>query len=153
GPCCRESWPYPGQGDPGYHIRWLTARPRDDLTSWPHAMNTSVAAFVETLLASRVLDPAQRDEFAREGLARLGDLGALTDELLRRGWLTRFQLTEMEKGRGKELVCGQYLLLEGLGEGGMGRVFKARHRRMRRVVALKVIHKDLVADPRAVLRF
>ena len=80
-------------------------------------------------------------------------MAALTDELLRRGWLTRFQLTEIERGRGKDLVCGQYVLLEGLGEGGMGRVFKARHRRMKRVVALKFIHKHLLTHPLAVQRF
>ena len=116
-------------------------------------MNTTIATFVETLLESRVLDPAQQEEFSREGLARLGDLAAVTDELLRRGWLTHFQLAELERGRGHGLVRGQYLLLESLGEGGMGRVFKARHRRMRRVVALKFIHKHLLTDPRAVQRF
>ena len=116
-------------------------------------MNTTIATFVETLLESRVLDPAQQEEFSREGLARLGDLAALTDELLRRGWLTHFQLAELERGRGHGLVRGQYLLLESLGEGGMGRVFKARHRRMKRVVALKFIHKHLLTDPRAVQRF
>lgn len=36
---------------------------------------------------------------------------------------------------------GQYELLDKLGEGGMGQVFKARHVLMNRVVALKVIHE------------
>jgi serine/threonine protein kinase len=48
---------------------------------------------------------------------------------------------------------GQYELLEKLGEGGMGQVFKARHRLMDRVVALKVIHKQLLEHPGAVQRF
>src|SRR5262245_5750295 len=116
-------------------------------------MNTSVATFIETLLESQVLDPAQQAEFARAGLAHSGDLGVLTDELLRRGWLTRFQLTQMQTGRSKDLVRGPYVLLESLGAGGMGRVFKARHRRMRRVVALKFIHEDLISNPLAVQRF
>src|SRR5207244_1096650 len=109
--------------------------------------NISIAIFVQTLLEIRVLDSAQQEAFLREGLADFGDLGALTDELLRRGWLTQFQLAELELGRGKDLVRGQYVLLEGLGEGGMGRVFKARHRRMKRVVAMKFIHKHLLANP------
>jgi serine/threonine protein kinase len=48
---------------------------------------------------------------------------------------------------------GQYELLEKLGEGGMGQVFKARHRLMERVVALKVIHKHLLEHAGAVQRF
>jgi tRNA A-37 threonylcarbamoyl transferase component Bud32 len=48
---------------------------------------------------------------------------------------------------------GQYDLLKKLGEGGMGQVFKARHRLMNRVVALKVIHKRHLDRPGAVERF
>ena len=47
----------------------------------------------------------------------------------------------------------RYRVLAKLGEGGMGIVYKAEHRRMERSVALKVISKNLVANPSAVLRF
>src|SRR5262245_6169820 len=92
-------------------ISWqsLAASPGSMSRLRPHVMKNFIANFVETLLASGVLDPAQREEFSREGLAHLGDLGSLTDELLRRGWLTRFQLAELTLGGGKGLVCGQYL--------------------------------------------
>jgi hypothetical protein len=40
-----------------------------------------------------------------------------------------------------------------LGVGGMGMVFKAEHRLMRRAVALKVIHRHLLSRPEAVERF
>src|SRR5262249_48065049 len=46
-----------------------------------------------------------------------------------------------------------YEILECLGEGGMGRVFKARHRRLHRLVALKVIRNERLANPEAVRRF
>src|SRR5262249_48418395 len=54
---------------------------------------------------------------------------------------------------GAELVVGEYLLLEQLGEGGMGHVFKARHQLMNRVVALKIIRKELLAQGDALQRF
>jgi serine/threonine protein kinase len=48
---------------------------------------------------------------------------------------------------------GQYQLLEALGSGGMGQVFKARHRLMDRTVALKVIHPRYLRHPAAARRF
>ncbi len=47
----------------------------------------------------------------------------------------------------------RYRVLEVLGEGGMGIVYKAEHRVMKRAVALKVIAAHLVAHPEAVARF
>jgi serine/threonine protein kinase len=54
---------------------------------------------------------------------------------------------------GPGAVLGQYLLLELLGEGGMGRVWKARHQLMQRLVALKVIQGHFLADAGTVARF
>ena len=78
---------------------------------------------------------------------------ALGKELLRRQWLTLYQLKEFQKGRAKGLFLGPYLVLDLLGEGGMGRVFKARHQRLGREVALKIIRKEKLSNPVAVSRF
>ncbi len=50
-------------------------------------------------------------------------------------------------------VLGNYLLLEALGEGGMGRVFTARHRLMKRLVAVKVLAPELFRSAGARARF
>jgi serine/threonine protein kinase len=47
----------------------------------------------------------------------------------------------------------RYRVLQLLGRGGMGAVYKAEHQLMRRLVALKVIDQGLTSDPAAVERF
>jgi formylglycine-generating enzyme required for sulfatase activity/serine/threonine protein kinase len=113
----------------------------------------SVANFVKVMQESQLLDAAHLEELTGDLQARFPDPKALARELVRRGWLTAYQVNQLWKGRGKELVLGPYLLLDNLGEGGMGQVFKARHRLMDRVVALKVIREERLADPDAVRRF
>src|SRR5260221_14583175 len=64
--------------------------------------------------------------------------------------------TPATDGSSTQLILGQigqYDLLLKLGEGGMGQVYKARHRLMDQVVALKVIHQRALDRPDAVERF
>jgi serine/threonine-protein kinase len=58
-------------------------------------------------------------------------------------------LTRLQPGQ----TLGQYRILQRLGAGGMGEVYKAIHLAMDRVVALKVLGPNMVQDPRARARF
>jgi eukaryotic-like serine/threonine-protein kinase len=48
---------------------------------------------------------------------------------------------------------GQYRLVKRLGAGGMGEVYLAEHRMLKRPCAIKLIHPDRAGDPRALARF
>ncbi|TXT18746.1 MAG: serine/threonine protein kinase bacterial, partial [Planctomycetota bacterium] len=67
--------------------------------------------------------------------------------------LTKFQAQQLYDGEGKSLTLGNYVILDKLGQGGMGVVLKARHRRMERLVALKVIAPLVVQNQIALQRF
>ncbi|MCA9220815.1 MAG: serine/threonine protein kinase, partial [Planctomycetales bacterium] len=59
----------------------------------------------------------------------------------------------MLSGSRDPLRLGEYTVVDRLGGGGMGQVFKAVHRRLERVVALKIIAPSILKDERAVKRF
>lgn len=51
------------------------------------------------------------------------------------------------------VIADRYLVSKLLGEGGMGRVYLARHVRLPQQAAIKVLHQDMVKDAGAVARF
>jgi len=79
----------------------------------------------------------------------------LANDLIRAGLLTRFQAKQMRAGKYKSFtLAGKYQLLELLGVGGMGAVYLCEHNFMRRLVAVKVLPMDKIAnDKTAVARF
>ena len=102
--------------------------------------------FRETVLASRLLQPDQLE--AAEAEARIAGIdrnkapadwdGAVADSLVAKGLLTKFQARELLAGRTR-FRLGHYTVLDEIGRGGMGQVFRAEHAMMGREVALKVL--------------
>src|SRR5580704_15635011 len=81
------------------------------------------------------------------------DAEELVRELVRQRKLTKFQAEEVWRGKGRSIVLGNYLLLDKIGQGGMGAVYKAEHRRMHRIVAIKMLPAAMTSDPAAIARF
>jgi len=72
---------------------------------------------------------------------------SLVNELIRAEKLTPYQVGRIREGKVRGLTIAQYAILEPIGSGGMGQVFKARHRSMDRIVALKVLPGGVIESP------
>ncbi len=67
--------------------------------------------------------------------------------------LTLWQAQQVLAGRTAGFKVDRYILLELIGQGGMGRVYLARDTRLNRRVALKILAPERINNPRALARF
>jgi|SRR5262245_1456601 len=111
------------------------------------------ARIVNALADTRLLRQDRYQELVGALLPRCDDWAILGRELIYRGWLTPHQIRLLMAGRARELVLGNYVLLEPIGEGGMGRIFRARNWKFDTVAAVKVIRSERARDPASVGRF
>jgi response regulator RpfG family c-di-GMP phosphodiesterase/serine/threonine protein kinase len=80
-------------------------------------------------------------------------LEELLPQLVECGLLTEYQANRIDAGTTFGLVLGNYRVLDRLGAGGMGVVFRAEHIRMRKQVAIKVLPLGPEQDARLLRRF
>lgn len=73
--------------------------------------------------------------------------------LVKRGLLSKLQARLLLSGKYKGFIIGPYVIRDEIGKGGMGAVYLAEHRSLRRQVALKILLGDKVNQPGAVDRF
>lgn len=68
---------------------------------------------------------------------------------------TQSQATGSTGGAAEDepILSDRYIILSEIGSGGMGRVFKARHKLINRIVAVKVLHEHLLTDSMSKRRF
>jgi serine/threonine protein kinase len=112
-------------------------QPEDGSTDQSHATQAPGAGHAPSTHAFSHYDPgmSSRSRPAHDG-------GAMTENrvgvVVGGQWLTSL---------------GDYELVESIATGGMGQVFKAQHRMMKRWVALKVLPPEISSSPKALQRF
>src|SRR4051794_31250115 len=129
-----------------------------------HARPTETVAIEDRALIQQLIDElltcsliladdwhAIGDEQRDWVLAAL-DQNDLIDRLVERELLTDYQGSRIKAGTVYGLVLGNYRVLDRVGAGGMGIVFKAEHTLLRRIVALKVLPLSRDQDSRMLLR-
>jgi serine/threonine protein kinase len=117
----------------------------------------SVADFVAVVKKSGlVADDRLRTEVEHitAGTPRPATADQMAVALVRAGLITRFQARQLKAGRYKRFnLAGKYRLLELLGVGGMGAVYLCEHVFMKRLVAIKILPTEKMAEPGNVDRF
>jgi response regulator RpfG family c-di-GMP phosphodiesterase/serine/threonine protein kinase len=125
---------------------------------YPAAEELTPAALelLDRVVALQLVEPSLVGPFLQERTDRLAEYDS--DErfgqgLVQAGLLTQYQLDRVLTGSTHGLLLGSYRVLEHLGNGGMGTVYLAEHRLMRRRVAVKVLPLDEECPPSVRQRF
>jgi serine/threonine-protein kinase len=122
------------------------------MPSKPQGRDTvTTGEFVQNLAESGLFDAS--DVLPASGQLAAPDGTSAAQELVAAGKLTEYQADAVLARRFGDLRIGNYEILDKLGAGGMGTVFKARHRRMKRVVALKVLSREVAGSGKFADRF
>ena len=114
---------------------------------------TTNIEFIDFARKSGLIHQERFDAFLEKHPSLDDDPSKIALALIQEGLLTNFQARQLLRGRYRGFAIGKYLLLEQLGEGGMGKVFLCEHMVMRRRVAIKVLTRELAADPGTIERF
>ena len=122
--------------------------------------STSHSVLCTAALASGLVSQQQLDDALAGLAARNTGSGVaaepISDEVLGQrlvdhGYLNRWQVEQLKEGRTK-FNLGPYRIVNAIGQGGMGHVFKAEHKLLGRIEAIKVLPKSK-STPEAVAAF
>lgn len=117
-------------------------------------MAMSLHQFSRRLVSSGLITAEEiEDVFRSRSTVPPHDVEGLARALVRRKKLTAYQARKIYRGESGRLTLGNYIILDRIGRGGMGIVYKARHRHLGHIVALKMLAPDVMKSKAALPRF
>lgn len=116
-------------------------------------MSITVEQFAKRLVRSRLATSQEATALLKEAREKKLTAQTFAASLVRTNRLTRYQAKCIYHGEYDHLMLGNYLVLEQIGAGGMGLVFKGLHRRMKRLVALKILPPSVMTTAETIGRF
>ncbi|MFK7819803.1 MAG: SUMF1/EgtB/PvdO family nonheme iron enzyme [Planctomycetaceae bacterium] len=119
----------------------------------PHSEGSSVKSLRRELLDAAICTDSEITQLLSTKNRHDDEKTAVITSLRNESRITSYQADILAGAQPGKLTIGEYTLLEQLGSGGMGRVFKAFHRRMHRVVVIKFLREEFKEDPRYRHRF
>ena len=118
-------------------------------------MSLTFEEYLQNLKEADLLTQAEIDaalaDFSEEEKPTDGE--SLAAALVNKELMTAYQAQVVFRGKGHNLTLGNYIIQDKLGQGGMGMVFRAKHRNMKREVALKVVSGKMTKDKEMMQRF
>jgi response regulator RpfG family c-di-GMP phosphodiesterase/serine/threonine protein kinase len=121
-----------------------------------HPVTVDFEGMLDELLESNLVleeDWQGLEVDARREVLTSPDRQAFLDALVGQGLLNHYQATRIDAGSTFGMILGNYRVLDRIGAGGMGVVFRAEHIRLRRQVAIKVLPMDPHQPANLLLRF
>lgn len=114
----------------------------------------SIEQFLRAITESGLMTAEEIDAFRQSVSAdTASDTSSFARELIQRQKLTPYQASVLLSERSDPLLLDRYVILDTIDGGGMGIVFKALHRSMDRVVALKTLPPSALDSAEKIRRF
>ncbi len=118
-------------------------------------LDEETRAFIKRAIAAGLIEIDQVKKVVASLLSETPrfDPKIIASGLVGSGALTTWQANKLLAGKSKGFYLGSYRLLRPLGKGGMGVVYLGEHHVMKRLMALKILPSESLADQRRIDRF